>query len=126
MRRDTLLIYAGGYAILRFKVDNPGITLFHCHIEWHVEAGLTMTFIEAPTQLQRLGLVIPDDHKAACSDLGIKTSGNAAGNGPNGGDWLDLSGEPTEPALNDWGALVNPPSTNPVRSIGTIIPSLLS
>ena len=53
MRRDVLLIYGNGNAVIRFKVDNPGITLFHCHIEWHVQSGLSVTFIESPISLQR-------------------------------------------------------------------------
>ncbi|KAF4633795.1 hypothetical protein G7Y89_g4316 [Cudoniella acicularis] len=108
MRRDTVLVNGGGYVILRFKADNPGVALFHCHIEWHVEAGLTATFIEAPEQLQALGLVIPQSHKATCAKLGIPITGNAAGNTKN---WTDLTGAFTTPPLNDWGALVNPPSS---------------
>lgn len=27
----------------------------------------------------------------------------------NDRDWLDLKGEQTEPELEDWGALINPP-----------------
>jgi iron transport multicopper oxidase len=34
MRRDTLLVRPNGYFVIRFKADNPGIWLFHCHIEW--------------------------------------------------------------------------------------------
>lgn len=106
MRRDTLLINAGGYAVIRWKADNPGITLFHCHIEWHVEAGLTATFIEAPEQLQKQKLVIPKNHEKACASQQIGMKGNAAGNSR---DWLDLTGANTEPELSNWGALINPP-----------------
>ena len=63
------MIQAGGSAVFRFKVDNPGITLFHCHIEWHVEAGLSMVFIEAPTELRKLNLQIPQSHKDACKAI---------------------------------------------------------
>ncbi|KAE9369132.1 multicopper oxidase [Stipitochalara longipes BDJ] len=112
MRRDTVLIYGNGYAVIRFKVDNPGITLFHCHIEWHVEAGLTLVFVEAPTELQKLKLVIPQNHKDACQKLNIPMSGNAMGRQGSEKAWLDLSGEPTLPALDDWGALVQPPASN--------------
>jgi iron transport multicopper oxidase len=107
MRRDTVLIYGNGYAVIRFKVDNPGITLFHCHIEWHVEAGLTLVFIEAPTELQQMGIKIPQGHLDVCNKAGIPTSGNAMGR--SGNSWLDLSGSPMVSALYDWGALVNPP-----------------
>jgi iron transport multicopper oxidase len=37
MRRDTILVRPNGYIVLRFKADNAGIWLFHCHIEWYVE-----------------------------------------------------------------------------------------
>jgi len=100
MRRDTLLINGLGNAVFRFKADNPGITIFHCHIEWHVEAGLTATFIEAPHQLQAQGLTLPQNHIDACKAQGIPTVGNAAGNSQN---WLDLTGAPTVPPLQDWG-----------------------
>lgn len=32
--RDTVEVWANSYAVLRFKADNPGVYLFHCHIEW--------------------------------------------------------------------------------------------
>lgn len=44
VRRDTVQINAGGFVALRFKANNPGIHLMHCHIEWHVEAGESEIF----------------------------------------------------------------------------------
>jgi iron transport multicopper oxidase len=41
-RRDVVSVNANSYAVLRFKADNPGVFLFHCHIEWHV--GMAQTF----------------------------------------------------------------------------------
>ena len=32
MRRDTVQVKPNGFVILRFRADNPGIWLFHCHI----------------------------------------------------------------------------------------------
>lgn len=94
MRRDTLVLEPDGNMVIRFKADNPGVWLFHCHIEWHVVSGLMATMIEAPLELQDL-ITIPDDHKAACEAQGIKVDANAAGNT----DMLDLTGEniPPEP-----------------------------
>lgn len=46
MRRDVLLVRPNGHIVMRFKSDNPGVWLFHCHIEWHVDSGLVMTFVE--------------------------------------------------------------------------------
>ncbi|EXJ67555.1 uncharacterized protein A1O5_09568 [Cladophialophora psammophila CBS 110553] len=53
VRRDTLLLEPGGFMVLRFRADNPGVWLFHCHMEWHVETGLVATMIEAPLELQQ-------------------------------------------------------------------------
>lgn len=93
MRRDTLLVWPGGNIVLRFRADNPGVWLFHCHIEWHVVSGLMATIIEAPLDIQKQS-TIPSDHLAACKDAGIKTSGNAAG---NSNDFLDLTGQNAPP-----------------------------
>lgn len=79
MKRDTILVRPNGNLRLRFVADNPGIWLFHCHIEWHVFSGLVSTFVESPLALQK-SLKIPDDHMAACKALGVPTAGNAAGN----------------------------------------------
>lgn len=51
------------------------------------------TMIEAPEELQKT-LQIPQDHLQACSDLGIPTTGNAAGNRRN---LLDLTGANKSP-----------------------------
>jgi iron transport multicopper oxidase len=32
MRRDTVAVNPGSYAVIRFVADNPGVWLFHCHI----------------------------------------------------------------------------------------------
>lgn len=98
MRRDTVTVNAQSYAVLRFKADNPGIQLFHCHIEWHVIMGLTATIIESAKDL--VGLQIPADHKAVCALQGIPTVGNAAGNSKN---FTDLTGANTSPPNPDTG-----------------------
>ncbi|KAH8677280.1 Cupredoxin, partial [Xylariales sp. PMI_506] len=94
MRRDTFVLYPTGNIVLRFRADNPGVWLFHCHIEWHVASGLIATMIEAPLDLQK-ELTIPADHYATCNAAGIPVAGNAAA---NVADFLDLSGENTPPA----------------------------
>lgn len=94
MRRDTFVLYPDGNIVLRFRANNPGVWLFHCHIEWHVTSGLIATFVEAPLELQK-SLKIPQDHLDACTKGGFQTTGNAAGNTV---DLLDLTGEPTPPA----------------------------
>lgn len=39
-QKDTVTVPDGGYTIIRFKADNPGMWLLHCHIEFHVEIGM--------------------------------------------------------------------------------------
>lgn len=95
MRRDTVLVRPNGHTVLRFRSDNPGVWLFHCHIEWHVASGLSATLVEAPLALQQqLGGKIPADHLKACEDGNVPTKGNAAGNTV---DYLDLRGENRPP-----------------------------
>lgn len=50
-QRDTQQIQAHSWMVLLFEADNPGVWFFHCHIEWHVEAGLAMVFVESEDQL---------------------------------------------------------------------------
>jgi len=86
IRRDTVAVYPNSYAVLRIISNNPGVFLFHCHVEWHVEMGLTATLIEAPELLQNI--TIPQDHIDVCDAQGIPVSGNAAGNDL----WYDTEG----------------------------------
>ncbi|KAF7341807.1 Laccase 17 [Mycena sanguinolenta] len=65
-RRDVIGVDQGG-VIIRFRADNPGPWFLHCHIDWHLEAGLAVVFAEAPAD-QRQGpqsQIIP----AAWNDL---------------------------------------------------------
>ncbi len=67
---DVVSVPAMGWAKIRFISDNPGVWLFHCHIGWHMKAGLIAKFIEAPTQLRekfKTGEIsLPPDHLPAC------------------------------------------------------------
>jgi len=51
-RRDVALLPAGGYLIIAFKADNPGIWLIHCHIAWHASSGLAMQILENVDDIQ--------------------------------------------------------------------------
>ncbi|KAF3058203.1 Iron transport multicopper oxidase FET3 [Daldinia childiae] len=98
-RRDTVAINPKSYAVFRIKAENPGVFLFHCHVEWHVEMGLTITLIEAPDKLRNY--TIPQDHLDACDAMGIPTTGNAAGNE----DWANTDGFVTVPPTTYTGSL---------------------
>ncbi|KAF9260572.1 Fet3 protein [Marasmius fiardii PR-910] len=80
MRRDTFHIPSGASATLRFVADNPGAWLFHCHIEWHLEAGLALQIIESPLRIQSRNSALPQKLLDNCRTLQRPMSGNAAGN----------------------------------------------
>jgi FtsP/CotA-like multicopper oxidase with cupredoxin domain len=37
--KDTVLLPFPGYVRLRFRANNPGFWLFHCHFDWHITIG---------------------------------------------------------------------------------------
>ncbi|CAA0820616.1 Laccase-3 [Striga hermonthica] len=43
--RNTIDVPVGGWAVIRFVADNPGVWLFHCHIDSHLTWGLGMAFL---------------------------------------------------------------------------------
>lgn len=45
-----------GYVVLRLQTDNPGTWILHCHIEWHLETGMAMLFIEDTPALMHRGI----------------------------------------------------------------------
>ncbi|KAJ3308037.1 ferroxidase fet3 [Blyttiomyces sp. JEL0837] len=97
LRRDTIVVPGGGYVILRFVADNPGIWFLHCHIEWHFQAGLISTFIEAPLNISKSSY--PDAYFfEQCSVQGLSSTGNAAGN-----SGLDLGGYVGGPGIIEHG-----------------------
>lgn len=84
--RDTIGVPSNGYAVLRFKADNPGVWFIHCHVDWHVPAGLAATFITAPELIrENLTSTFTD----LCDHVGLPATGNAAGK-----EGLDLEGAP--------------------------------
>ncbi|PNF18421.1 Laccase [Cryptotermes secundus] len=41
--KDTLAIPSGGYAVIKFKANNPGYWFLHCHFLYHVTSGMAVT-----------------------------------------------------------------------------------
>jgi iron transport multicopper oxidase len=72
--RDTISIAGNGWARVRFVADNPGVWFLHCHIDWHLDAGLAAYFIEAPSKLTGTIDTIPADHRAACAPFFASTA----------------------------------------------------
>ncbi|AET38913.1 ferroxidase FET3 Ecym_3427 [Eremothecium cymbalariae DBVPG len=91
MTRDTVYVNGKSYLVLRFKANNPGVWFFHCHIEWHMMQGLSLTLVEAPEEIQKSeSQQLTETAKNACINNGISPVGNAAGNSK---DFLDLAGQ---------------------------------
>ncbi|KAI4154517.1 MAG: hypothetical protein LQ340_001632 [Diploschistes diacapsis] len=73
-RRDTQILPPAtggdssepGYIVVQFAMDNPGVWPFHCHIAWHVSAGLYINVLERPADIQ--ALQIPAESAQTCRD----------------------------------------------------------
>ena len=55
-RRDVQILQPGSatnpsYLVIEFNTDNPGVWPFHCHIAWHVSAGLYVNIMEQPAKI---------------------------------------------------------------------------
>jgi hypothetical protein len=44
------------YLVIEFNADNPGVWPFHCHIAWHVSAGLYVNILEREKDIKSTGL----------------------------------------------------------------------
>ncbi|KAF2794437.1 multicopper oxidase [Melanomma pulvis-pyrius CBS 109.77] len=51
IRRDTATLPVHGYLVLAFESDNPGAWLMHCHIPFHISAGLGLQFVERQDEI---------------------------------------------------------------------------
>ncbi|THV64742.1 hypothetical protein D6D28_09671 [Aureobasidium pullulans] len=72
-RRDTVWVQAAkdkdtpAYVVLQFDQDNPGVWPFHCHIAWHVSAGLYVSILERPDDIRK-NMKIPGVMAQSCRD----------------------------------------------------------
>ncbi|KAI8065800.1 Cupredoxin [Gongronella butleri] len=89
MSRDTMVVENGGFRLIRFRADNPGVWFYHCHIDWHLESGLAATLIVAP-DVANQRMTLPQSFIDVCKAGGNAATGNAAGK-----EGLDLSGAPS-------------------------------
>ena len=52
-RRDTQIMPANGYMVVQLTADNPGVWPFHCHIAWHLSAGMLINVVLQPDKLRQ-------------------------------------------------------------------------
>ncbi|ETS82116.1 hypothetical protein PFICI_07118 [Pestalotiopsis fici W106-1] len=50
-RRDVAMLPAGGYLVIAYQADNPGVWLLHCHIGWHTSEGFALQLIERQSEI---------------------------------------------------------------------------
>ncbi|MBA0788807.1 hypothetical protein Gotri_026549, partial [Gossypium trilobum] len=43
--RNTISVPVGGWAVIRFVANNPGVWFMHCHFDGHMSIGLSTAFI---------------------------------------------------------------------------------
>lgn len=55
------------YIVVQFNMDNPGMWPCHCHIAWHVSAGLYFNILERPADI-RNEMSIPSIMAQTCRD----------------------------------------------------------
>jgi FtsP/CotA-like multicopper oxidase with cupredoxin domain len=84
LRRDTATVEGYGWILLRIVADNPGQWALHCHVSWHVEAGLLMQFLTNTDELARMQL--PQANIDLCGAEGIWK-----GMGPDDNDYIDFA-----------------------------------
>ncbi|KAI1735704.1 Cupredoxin [Xylaria scruposa] len=72
MRRDTHILQPGvkgvgpGYMVIDFVTDSPGVWPLHCHLAWHVSAGLYVNILEHPDKIADMN--IPQNVYQTCKD----------------------------------------------------------
>ncbi|XP_062575775.1 uncharacterized protein LOC134237656 [Saccostrea cucullata] len=54
VRKDTLLVPMGGYAVIRIIADNPGVWFMHCHVDSHMMNGMALMLYEAIDHIPEL------------------------------------------------------------------------
>ncbi len=57
--KDTVIVPAKGYVVLRFRSTNPGHWVMHCHTNSHHMEGMNMLFIEAAERIPQVPVNFP-------------------------------------------------------------------
>ncbi|KAH8824577.1 laccase [Flagelloscypha sp. PMI_526] len=60
-QRDVVGVGSGGgNVVFRFRADNPGPWFLHCHIDWHLVAGLAVVFAEDMDAMRANQIIKPE------------------------------------------------------------------
>lgn len=61
LRKDMVSLWRRSWAVIRFKVENPGVWIFHCHMEQHIPTGQIMAFNLLPAQQPPIPSDVPTE-----------------------------------------------------------------
>lgn len=78
LRRDTITIPHWSWALLRLKLDDPGVWPLHCHIGWHLAVGKLAVVVVRPDVMK--GFAQPDEWKGLCAGTDTNEIGPAKRN----------------------------------------------
>ncbi|KAG8720147.1 laccase, multicopper oxidase, benzenediol:oxygen oxidorectuctase [Ceratobasidium sp. 394] len=53
LRRDTHVVPARTWAVLRVRPNIPGVWFLHCHIDWHLAAGFAAVIVVQPEAVRK-------------------------------------------------------------------------
>ncbi|KAL1200571.1 Laccase-8 [Cardamine amara subsp. amara] len=64
---NTVGVPPGGWVVLRFIANNPGVWLFHCHMDAHLPYGIMMAFIVQNGPTPETSLLPPPSNLPQCT-----------------------------------------------------------
>ncbi len=65
--RDTVQLEQGSWVVIHFVADNLGTWVFHCHIEWHLKAGMLLFIEEAADRIPDPPATFPGARGMTCT-----------------------------------------------------------
>lgn len=74
-RRDVQMMEANSYIVIQYTQDNPGVWPLHCHIAWHLSAGMNWMVLENPDAIEK-DMQIPSIMAQTCRDWAAYTKTN--------------------------------------------------
>jgi len=61
LQKDMISLWRRSWAVIRFRADNPGVWLFHCHMEQHIPTGQIMAFNIKPKEQPSIPADMPTE-----------------------------------------------------------------
>ncbi|KAL1626177.1 hypothetical protein SLS54_003011 [Diplodia seriata] len=52
-RRDVYQLPPNGHLVIQYALDNPGVWPLHCHVTWHLSAGMFASVVERAGEIGR-------------------------------------------------------------------------